>query len=77
MPNYGEYTYSEIAEELGVSRERVRQIEKEALKKLAARFRQMGYDKPFSVTSSTLISALKTKRSISPKKKFENVLRFF
>ena len=45
--NYGEYTYSEIAEELGVSRERVRQIEKEALKKLAARFRKMGYDEAY------------------------------
>ena len=45
--NYGEYTYSEIAEELGVSRERVRQIEKEALKKLAARFRQLGYDEAY------------------------------
>ena len=45
--NYGEYTYSEIAEELGVSRERVRQIEKEALKKLAARFRRLGYDEAY------------------------------
>ena len=45
--NSGEYTYSEIAEELGVSRERVRQIEKEAVKKLAARFRQLGYDEAF------------------------------
>ena len=47
MPNYGEYTYTEIAKELGVSRERVRQIELKALKKLAARFRQLGYDEAF------------------------------
>ena len=39
MPNYGEYTYTEIAKELGVSRERVRQIERKALEKLAKRFR--------------------------------------
>jgi DNA-directed RNA polymerase sigma subunit (sigma70/sigma32) len=45
--NYGEYTYSEIAKELGVSRERVRQIEKEALKKLAVQFRQLGYDETY------------------------------
>ena len=47
MPNYGEYTYTEIAKELGVSRERVRQIELKALKKLASRFRQLGYDEAF------------------------------
>ena len=47
MPNYGEYTYTEIAKELGVSRERVRQIERKALKKLAKRFRQLGYDETF------------------------------
>lgn len=47
MPNYGEYTYTEIARELGVSRERVRQIERKALKKLASRFRQLGYDETF------------------------------
>lgn len=47
MPNYGEYTYTEIAKELGVSRERVRQIERKALKKLAKRFRQLGYDEQF------------------------------
>jgi DNA-directed RNA polymerase sigma subunit (sigma70/sigma32) len=47
MPNYGEYTYTEIAKELGVSRERVRQIERKALKKLASRFRQLGYDEAF------------------------------
>ena len=47
MPNYGEYTYTEIAKELGVSRERVRQIERKALKKLASRFRQLGYDETF------------------------------
>ena len=47
MPNYGEYTYTEIAKELGVSRERVRQIELKALKKLAARFRQMGYEEAY------------------------------
>lgn len=47
MPNYGEYTYTEIAKELGVSRERVRQIERKALKKLAKRFRQLGYDEIF------------------------------
>lgn len=45
--NYGEYTYSEIAEELGISRERVRQIEKQALKKLALKFRQLGYDETY------------------------------
>ena len=47
MPNYGEYTYTEIAKELGVSRERVRQIERKALKKVASRFRQLGYDEAF------------------------------
>lgn len=47
MPNYGEYTYTEIAKELGISRERVRQIERKALKKLASRFRQLGYDETF------------------------------
>ena len=47
MPNYGEYTYTEIAKELGVSRERVRQIELKALKKLASRFRQLGYDEAY------------------------------
>lgn len=47
MPNYGEYTYTEIAEELGVSRERVRQIERRALQKLEKRFRQLGYDEQF------------------------------
>ena len=47
MPNYGEYTYTEIAKELGVSRERVRQIERKALEKLAKRFRQLGYDETF------------------------------
>ena len=47
MPNYGEYSYTEIAKELGVSRERVRQIERKALKKLASRFRQLGYDETF------------------------------
>ena len=47
MPNYGEYTYTEIAEELGVSRERVRQIERRALQKLEKRFRQLGYDEAF------------------------------
>ena len=47
MPNYGEYTYTEIARELGVSRERVRQIERKALKKLASRFRLLGYDETF------------------------------
>ena len=47
MPNYGEYTYTEIAKELGISRERVRQIELKALKKLAARFRQLGYDEAY------------------------------
>jgi predicted transcriptional regulator len=47
MPNYGEYTYTEIAKELGVSRERVRQIERKALKKLTRRFRQLGYDETF------------------------------
>ena len=47
MPNYGEYTYTEIAKELGVSRERVRQIERKALKKVASRFRQLGYDETF------------------------------
>ena len=52
--NYGEYTYSEIAEELGVSRERVRQIEKEALKKLAVKFRQLGYDEAFLGDSTEL-----------------------
>ena len=31
---YGEHTLEEIAKELGVTRERVRQIEKQALKKL-------------------------------------------
>lgn len=45
--NYGEYTYNEIAEELGISRERVRQIEKQALKKLAVQFRQLGYDETY------------------------------
>ena len=44
MPNYGEYTYTEIAKELGISRERVRQIERRALQKLEKRFRQLGYD---------------------------------
>ena len=47
MPNYGEYTYTEIAKELGISRERVRQVERKALKKLASRFRQLGYDESF------------------------------
>ena len=47
MPNYGEYTYTEIAKELGVSRERVRQIERRALQKLEKRFRQLGYDETF------------------------------
>ena len=47
MPNYGEYTYTEIAKELGVSRERVRQIERRALQKLEKRFRQLGYDEQF------------------------------
>ena len=50
--NYGEYTYSEIAEEHGISRERVRQIEKEALKKLAVQFRQLGYDEAFVQSKS-------------------------
>ena len=47
MPNYGEYTYTEIAKELGISRERVRQVERKALKKLVSRFRQLGYDESF------------------------------
>lgn len=47
MPNYGEYTYTEIAKELGISRERVRQIERRALQKLEERFRQLGYDEQF------------------------------
>ena len=47
MPNYGEYTYTEIAKELGVSRERVRQIERRALQKLEQRFRQLGYDETY------------------------------
>ena len=47
MPNYGEYTYTEIAKELGISRERVRQIERRALQKLEKRFRQLGYDETY------------------------------
>ena len=47
MPNYGEYTYTEIAKELGISRERVRQIERRALQKLEKRFRQLGYDEAY------------------------------
>ena len=45
--NYGKYTYSEIAKELGISRERVRQVERRALQKLEQRFRQLGYDERF------------------------------
>lgn len=40
---YGVVTLEEIAKELGVSRERVRQIEKSALAKLKANFEQRGY----------------------------------
>ena len=61
MPNYGEYTYTEIAKELGVSRERVRQIELKALKKLAARFRQMGYDEAFLRDIEAMASYTKNK----------------
>ena len=46
--NYGEYTYSEIAKEMGISRERVRQIERRALQKLEQRFRQLGYEENFA-----------------------------
>ncbi len=60
--NYGEYTYNEIAEELGVSRERVRQIELKALKKLASRFRQLGYDEAFLRDIETIDSYTQDKR---------------
>ena len=44
MPKiFGEFTYSEIAEELGVSRSRVQQIEAMALAKCLRRMRQLGY----------------------------------
>ena len=61
MPNYGEYTYTEIAKELGVSRERVRQIERKALKKLAHRFRQLGYDEAFLRDIETIDSYTKNR----------------
>lgn len=54
--NYGEYTYNEIAEEVGISRERVRQIKKVALKKLAVKFRQLGYDETFLRDIETMAS---------------------
>ncbi len=34
MSDYGTYTLEEIAQKLGITRERVRQIEQQALKKL-------------------------------------------
>ena len=38
------YTLQEIADELGLSRERVRQIERQALAKVRASLIKLGYD---------------------------------
>lgn len=40
---YGEYTLEEVAKEIGVTRERARQIQNIALAKLRANLEAMGY----------------------------------